>query len=120
RHSPSDDQHVEGGNNRKILPDLIVMLGVTLILLAALIVWTGRVPRPIAYLLALGGAGYLVTVGSSGLQVSPRRAPYPRLLERARTIQLPIVFTAEAVERNPERVGAALLRRVDNILPVGA
>ena len=50
------------------------------------------------------------------------RPPYgkTRLLERARTIQLPIVFTAEAVERNPERVGAALPRRVDNVLPVRA
>jgi hypothetical protein len=36
------------------------VLGFTLILLAALIVWTARVPRPIGYLLALGGVGYLV------------------------------------------------------------
>jgi hypothetical protein len=35
------------------------VLGFTLILLAALIVWTARVPRPIGYLLALGGFGYL-------------------------------------------------------------
>ena len=35
-------------------------LGITLILLAAAIIWSARVPRPIGYLLALGGAGYLV------------------------------------------------------------
>lgn len=35
------------------------VLGFTLILLAALIVWTARIPRPIGYLLALGGVGYL-------------------------------------------------------------
>jgi len=35
------------------------VLGFTLILLAALIIWTARVPRPIGYLLALGGVGYL-------------------------------------------------------------
>jgi len=46
------------------------LLGLTLILLAALIVWTARVPRPIAYLLALGGVGYVVAgwiVGVAGL-----------------------------------------------------
>ncbi len=45
------------------------VLGVTLILLAALIVWTARVPRPVGYLLALGGAGYLVAgwiLGAAG------------------------------------------------------
>jgi hypothetical protein len=35
------------------------LLALTLILLAALIVWTARVPRPIGYLLGLGGVGYL-------------------------------------------------------------
>lgn len=34
---------------------------VTLILPAALIVWTARVPRPVGYLLGLGGVAYLVT-----------------------------------------------------------
>ena len=46
-----------------------VVLGVTLILLAALIVWTARVPRPIGYLLALSGIGYLAVgwiLGISG------------------------------------------------------
>ncbi len=45
------------------------VLGFTLILLATLIVWTGRVPRPIGYLLALGGAGYFAAgwiLGESG------------------------------------------------------
>jgi hypothetical protein len=35
------------------------MLGLTLILLAVLVVWSARVPRSIGYLLALGGVGYL-------------------------------------------------------------
>jgi hypothetical protein len=35
------------------------VLGFALILLAALIVWTARIPRPIGYLLALGGVGCL-------------------------------------------------------------
>jgi hypothetical protein len=35
------------------------VLGFTLFLLAALIIWTARVPRPIGYLLALGAVGYL-------------------------------------------------------------
>ncbi len=46
-----------------------VVLGLTLIVLAALIVGTARVPRPIGLLLALGGAGYLVTgwiLGAAG------------------------------------------------------
>ncbi len=46
------------------------VLGLTLILLAALVVWTARVPRPIGYLLGLGGVGYLVVgwiVGLAGL-----------------------------------------------------
>ena len=34
---------------------------VALILPAALIVWTARVPRPVGYLLGLGGVAYLVT-----------------------------------------------------------
>ena len=45
------------------------VLGFTLILLAALIVWTARVPRPIGYLLALGGIGYVAAgwiLGESG------------------------------------------------------
>jgi len=51
------------------------VLGFTLVLLAALIVWTALVPRPIGYLLALSGAGYLVVgwmVGVSGF--APERA----------------------------------------------
>lgn len=36
------------------------VLGFTLILLAALIVWTGRAPRPVGYILGLSGAAYLV------------------------------------------------------------
>ncbi len=45
------------------------VLGFTLVLLAALIVWTARIPRPIGYLLALGGAGYFAAgwiLGVSG------------------------------------------------------
>ena len=45
------------------------VLGITLILLAALIVWTARAPRPVGYLLAVGGAGYLAAawiVGAAG------------------------------------------------------
>ena len=45
------------------------VLGFTLILLAALIIWTARVPRPIGYLLALGGVGYLAAgwiLGAAG------------------------------------------------------
>jgi len=45
------------------------VLGITLILLAALIVWTARAPRPVGYLLALGGAGYLAAgwiLGAAG------------------------------------------------------
>jgi len=38
-----------------------VVLGLSLILLGALIVWTARIPRPIGVLLAVGGAGYIVT-----------------------------------------------------------
>ena len=51
------------------------VLGVALILLAALIVWTAQVPRPIGYLLALGGVGYLAVswiLGVSGF--APERA----------------------------------------------
>lgn len=36
------------------------VLGVALILLAALIVWTGRVPKPVGYILGLSGVAYLV------------------------------------------------------------
>lgn len=46
-----------------------IMLGLTLILLAVLIVWTARVPWPIGLLFGLGGAGYLVAgwiVGVAG------------------------------------------------------
>jgi hypothetical protein len=46
------------------------VLGLSLLLLAAVIVWSARVPRPIGFLLALGGAAYLVfgwIVGESGL-----------------------------------------------------
>jgi hypothetical protein len=45
------------------------LLGLTLILLAALIVRTARLPRPFGYLLALGGIAYLLVgwiVGASG------------------------------------------------------
>ena len=45
------------------------VLGFTLILLAVLIVWTARAPRPVGYLLGVGGAGYLVVgwiLGVSG------------------------------------------------------
>jgi len=45
------------------------LLGITLILLALLIIWTARVPRPIGYLMAVGGFSYLVAgwiVGESG------------------------------------------------------
>ncbi len=37
------------------------VIGFTLILLAALIVWTARIPRPIGYLLGLNAVGYLVS-----------------------------------------------------------
>jgi hypothetical protein len=43
------------------------LLGLTLILLAVLIVWTARVPRLIGYLLALGGIGYLVVGWINGV-----------------------------------------------------
>ena len=46
-----------------------IVIGLTLIVLAGLIVGTARVPRPIGLLLALSGAGYLVTgwiLGASG------------------------------------------------------
>jgi hypothetical protein len=43
------------------------LLGLTLILLAALIVSTARVPRPSGYLLALGGVGYLAESWLLGL-----------------------------------------------------
>lgn len=36
------------------------MLGATMVALGALILWMGRVPRPVGLLLALGGAGYVV------------------------------------------------------------
>lgn len=48
------------------------VLGATLILLAVLIVWTARVPRPIGYLLGLSGVGYLVSswiTGESGFSL---------------------------------------------------
>jgi hypothetical protein len=46
------------------------VLGFALILLAALIVWTGRAPKPAGYILGLSGAANLVAgwiVGASGL-----------------------------------------------------
>jgi hypothetical protein len=46
------------------------VLGFTLILLAALIVWTGRAPRPVGYILGLSGVAHLVAgwiVGVAGL-----------------------------------------------------
>lgn len=44
-------------------------LGLTVLVLAGLIIWTARVPRPIGYLFALLGAAYLATgwiLGESG------------------------------------------------------
>jgi len=46
------------------------VLGFTLILLAALIVWTGRAPRPVGFILGLSGVANLVAgwiVGVAGL-----------------------------------------------------
>ena len=46
------------------------VLGFTLILLAALIVWTGRAPRPVGYILGVSGVAYLGAgwiVGAAGL-----------------------------------------------------
>jgi hypothetical protein len=45
------------------------MLGLTLVLLGIVIVWTARVPRPIGYLMGLSGLAYLVLcwlVGTEG------------------------------------------------------
>jgi len=52
-----------------------IVLGVTLILLAALILWTARIPRPIGYLLALAGAGYVAVGWITGVSgFAPERA----------------------------------------------
>ena len=45
------------------------VLGIAMILLAVVIVWTARAPRPVGYLLAVGGLGYLALgwiLGESG------------------------------------------------------
>jgi len=54
------------------------VLGAALILLGALIVWVARAPRPVGYLLALGGVGYLAAswmVGVSGFGAPGRTIP---------------------------------------------
>jgi hypothetical protein len=57
-----------------------LLLGLTLILLSALIVWTARVPRPIGYLLGPGGVGYLVSGWIKGVAGFTPQGAIPFLL----------------------------------------
>jgi hypothetical protein len=57
-----------------------IVLGFTLILLAALIVWTARVPRPIGYLLGLTGVTYFVAGWIHGVAGFVPQAAIPFLL----------------------------------------
>jgi flagellar biosynthesis protein FliQ len=56
------------------------LIGLTLILLAALIVWTARVPRPIGYLLGLTGVTYFVAGWIHGVAGFVPQAAIPFLL----------------------------------------
>jgi hypothetical protein len=53
------------------------MLGLVLVLLAIVIVWTARVPRPIGYLMGLSGLAFIVlgwVVGTEGFRGTPTHA----------------------------------------------
>jgi len=56
------------------------LIGLTLILLAALIIWTARVPRPIGYLLGLTGVTYFVAGWIHGVAGFVPQAAIPFLL----------------------------------------
>lgn len=80
------------------------MLGLSLILFATVIVWTGRTPRPIGYLMGLSGFTYIVqgfvlgSEGFSGSNTAPQLLAY--LLILAWTIWLLIIAwrTKESAE----------------------
>jgi hypothetical protein len=77
------------------------VLGFTLILLAALIVWSARIPRPIGYLLVVGGIGYLVRgwiLGAAGF--APEGALPTQIAQYTQPI-LSIALLVTAFMRRP-------------------
>jgi hypothetical protein len=56
------------------------VLGVALILLAALIVWTGRVPKLVGYILGLSGVAYLVLGWINGAMGFASQGAIPAML----------------------------------------
>lgn len=72
------------------------MLGLTMILLAALIVGSARVPRPIGYLLALGGAGYLVVGWIDGIAGLAPQGAIPTYVGQGSTLVVGIYLLVSA------------------------
>lgn len=77
------------------------VLGFTLILLAALIVWTARVPRPIGYLLALSGVSYLVVGWINGVAGFAPEVAIPTYVEEF-SLLIWIVWLLITAWRMPE------------------
>ena len=73
------------------------VLGLTMILLGALIVWSVRVPRPIGYLLALGGVGYLVVGWINGVAGLAPQGAIPTYVGQLSTLVVGVYLLISAL-----------------------